>query len=110
MTIPTTTTLLLPILSLAADGQEHTLKETIAKLADELQLSDEDRSQLQPSGRQTKFEKNVAWARLYLDRAGLIQSTGRGKYRITPLGEEIVKSKPQNFGVGSLRKFPNFKY
>jgi hypothetical protein len=51
MTIPDYQTVMLPLLRFAADGQEHSLREAIEKLADHFGLSDEERKALLPSGR-----------------------------------------------------------
>jgi restriction endonuclease Mrr len=51
MAIPDYQTVMLPLLRFAADGQEHSLREAIEKLADHFGLSDEERKALLPSGR-----------------------------------------------------------
>ena len=46
MAVPDFQTLMLPLLKLAGDGQQHTLAEAVERLAQEFQLSDDDRTQL----------------------------------------------------------------
>jgi restriction system protein len=64
-------TIMLPLLKLAGDGEEHSLRETIETLADEFGLSDEERRELLPSGRQPTFDNRVGWARTYMKKASL---------------------------------------
>ncbi len=88
--IPDYQNLMLPLLKILRDGQEHSLSEVIETLANELQLTDEDRKELLPSGKQAKFDNRVGWARTYLKKAGLLESTGRGKFCITERGLELL--------------------
>ena len=48
--------------------------------------------ELIPSGKQSTFYNRVAWAKTYLNKAGLIETPQRGKYRITPLGMKALQS------------------
>jgi restriction system protein len=61
MAIPDYQTLMLPLLQIAADGREHSLSEARDVLADQFELTPDERTQLLPSGRQTLFGNRVAW-------------------------------------------------
>ena len=74
------------------DGELHTAKEVRQILASDMRLSEEDRGEMLPSGKQSKFDNRVAWARTYLDKAGLIETPFRGKYRITNDGKKALAS------------------
>jgi restriction system protein len=65
MAIPDYQTLMLPVLEHAAQG-ETSVQNCIAALAKKLELSDDERSELLPSGRQTVFANRVHWAKTYL--------------------------------------------
>ena len=54
MAVPDFQTLMLPLLKLASDGQQHTFAEAVERLAQEFQLSDDDRAQFLQGG-QTRF-------------------------------------------------------
>lgn len=54
MTIPDYQTLMLPALR-SADGGEAAIRDMIEKLADEFQLSEDERADLLPSGKQLTF-------------------------------------------------------
>ena len=66
MTIPDYETLMLPVLRLAGDGQEHRIGDVIGQLAKEFRLTDQERQQLLPSGKQATFDNRVHWAKTYL--------------------------------------------
>lgn len=79
-------------LSAVSDGKIHTAKEVRDIIAREMNISEADRAELLPSGKQFTFDNRVAWARTYLDKAGLIETPQRGKYRITALGKKALSS------------------
>lgn len=108
MSVPDYQSLMLPLLKLASDDKEHTLAEAIDVLGAQFKLTEEEKRELLPSGRHAKFENRVGWARTYLKKAGLLESTGRGKFRITQRGLEVLKSKPQRIDVKYLSQFPEF--
>jgi restriction system protein len=90
VSIPTTRNLMLPLLRIAGDEKEHTLRESIAILAEHFNLTEEERRELQPSGKQTKFEKRVGWARMYLTKLDLIKPVSRGCFVVTQFGLETL--------------------
>jgi len=108
MPIPDFQTIMLPLLTFARDGAEHTLRETIDALAEEFQLTVEERNTLLPSGQQAVFDNRVGWARTYLKKAGLLESTRRGYYRITDRGQQVLRQNPQRIDITFLRRFPEF--
>ena len=108
MPIPDYQSLMLPLLRYAGDGQEHSLRETIDALAAKLNLTEEERGQLLPSGLQATFDNRVGWARSYLKKAALVESPRRGFFRITPRGREVLKSAPARIDVSYLKRFPEF--
>lgn len=73
MAIPNFQTVMRPLLATAQDGEEKNINDAISQLAQEFGLSDDDLSQLQPSGRQPVFFNRVHWARTYLDKAGALE-------------------------------------
>jgi restriction system protein len=79
MAVPDFQTLMLPLLELAGDGQQHTSAETVESLAQRFQLSVDDRGQLLQNG-QPRFNNRVGWATTYLKMAGLLQAVERGRF------------------------------
>jgi len=108
MTIPDYQSIMLPLLQLAADGREHSLRETIETLSSQLGLSEEERRELLPSGRQPTFDNRVGWARTYMKKAGLLESTRRGYFRITKRGLDVLDKQPLQIDSAYLRQFPEF--
>jgi restriction system protein len=75
--IPDYQSLMLPLLLFAQDEQEHSIRDAIESLAEQFQLSDEERKELLPSGQQSTFDNRVGWARTYLKKAGLLNQRER---------------------------------
>lgn len=109
MTIPDFQTLMLPLLELAADGAERSVREAVGPLADRFGLTGEERRALLPSGRQPVFYNRVAWAVVYLAQAGLLERTRRGYFRITDRGREVLRDRPERVDVRYLHRFPGFQ-
>lgn len=108
MAIPGFQDVMLPLLRLAGDRQEHSIRETYDAIANLFQLSDEGRRQPLPSRRQPIFENRVGWARTYLTKAGLLESTRRAHFKITPLGLEVLSQDRPAIDVQFLKQFPAF--
>jgi len=108
MSIPDFQTLMLPLLVLAGDRQEHILSETVDALASQFDLSEDERRELLASGRQATFDNRVGWARTYLKKAGLLEYTGRGRFRITERGLEVLQEQPSEINIKFLDRFAEF--
>ena len=78
MAIPDYQTVMLPLLQSLSDAKEHSIGEVVDRLAEQFQLSAEEREQLLGSGQQTVMRNRAGWARTYLKKAGLIEATRRG--------------------------------
>jgi len=110
MAIPDYQSIMLPLLTFAGDQQEHSLRQAIDSLAQEFELSDEERKQLLPSGQQEVFNNRVAWARTYIKKAGLLDSTRRGYFRITDRGLSVLTKNPPKINVHFLEQFEEFRH
>jgi len=108
MAIPDYQAVMLPLLKLAGDGQEYRFRDAVEKLADELSLTADERSELLPSGRQTLFSNRVGWASTYLKQAGVLEAPRRGVLRITQRGRDLLKEQPTKIDVSLLERFPEF--
>jgi len=111
MPIPDYETLMLPLLSIAETkkGNEVALIEAVGLLAAQYKLSEEEKAELLPSGSTFKFSSRVSWARTYLQKAGLLEATRRGHFKITKRGIEILKKKPQRIDNKLLSQFEEFR-
>lgn len=106
--IPDFQSMMLPLLRLAGDGQEHSVAAVRVPLAEDFGLTEQECKELLPSGQQSRFNNRVAWAKVYLERAGLLTKTRRGHFRISPRGLEILQQPPQSINIAYLKQFPEF--
>jgi len=95
-------------LEFAADGKLHSLGEARESLAKKFKLTDEEKNTMLPSGRQTVFVNRVAWAKVYLDHAGLLETPQRGQFRISDRGRTALKDVPERITINYLLRFPEF--
>ncbi|MDN3489726.1 restriction endonuclease [Pseudoalteromonas sp. APC 3694] len=98
-----------PFLQIAndANGNEVKLRNVINQLADQFGLTDEERSETLPSGRQSILDNRVGWARTYLTKAGLLEATRRAHFVITSRGKEAL-SEDVDINNEYLKKFDEF--
>jgi restriction system protein len=108
MSIPDYQTLMLPVLRLAAKGEQR-VGVAAECIADELGLSDEERATMLPSGRQRLLNNRIHWAKLYMSKAGLISSPGRGRFVATEQGRQLLATNPSQINVALLMKYPTFR-
>ncbi len=108
MAIPDFQSIMLPLLQTAADGAEHIQHEINTKLAEFYQLTDAERSEMLPSAKQARFDNRVGWARSYLQKAGLMEGTGRARFRITPRGIDVLRKNPKRIDMKFLQQFPEY--
>ena len=106
MPIPDFQSLMLPLLQHFADGEEHANQETMDAMAKGLQLTEAERGQLLPSGKQTIFTNRVAWAKSHFKQAGLLDAPRRGVYRLTERGREVLHSHAGHITLRFLDQFP----
>lgn len=99
---------MLPIVRVAADGQEHPLNRTLEAVADELRLSEADRQERLPSGGQTRLYNRLCWAVIHLRKAGLLEQPSRGRFRITERGRQVLLRAPAQLDLDFLSQFPEF--
>lgn len=90
------------------DGELHTAKEVRGIISKSMSLSEADLAEMLPSGTQRTFDNRVAWARTYLDKAGLIETPHRGKYKITDVGRKALASG-EKIDLEYLEKSDEFK-
>ena len=108
MAVPDFQALMLPLLKVAADGKEHSLGEARDTLAAQFKLTGDDLAELLPSGKQSKFSNRVAWAKTYLQQAGLLVSTRRAHFQISSRGKDVLKSPPPQIDITFLEQYPEF--
>jgi restriction system protein len=108
--VPPVQDIMLPLLRMAnqANGQPVAIRNTVQKLADEMGLSDNDRTELLPSGRQSRFANRVTWAASHLRGAKVLESAGRGLVAITQRGKDLLASNLDSISLKVLGQFPDY--
>ena len=107
MAVPNFQKFMLPVLKGSAKG-EVKLPDIASAVATELGLSDADLEELVASGTKTAFNDRIAWAKAYLKQAGLVSSTRRAFFSITPAGTALLESNPTSIDINLLKTFPEF--
>ncbi len=108
MQIPTFEDVMLPLLHVIKDKKEYSLRQVEDALSGHFQLTEEERTRMLPSGGMTYFYNRVGWAKTDLKFAGLIEQSGRGLFKITDRGLQVLSENPSKIDVEFLRKFPEF--
>lgn len=109
MPLPSYQTLMLPLLHLAADQQPHRFREIVNQIANTLQLTTAERTELLGSGTQTVLMNRVSWARTYLKQAGALSTPERGCLQITERGLKLLANHPEGITLALLQQFPEFQ-
>jgi len=100
--------LMLPVLR-AADHGEVRIGDVIERLPGILGLGEAALGALLPSGRQTVFANRVHWAKTYLAKAGLVETTRRGHFRLTSRGADVLQAAPERIDNRFLGRFEEFR-
>lgn len=99
---------MLPLLEHVADGDEYTIAGSRDVLADRYNMSEEERNQRLPSGAANTFYNRLAWAKTYLERAGLLIKVKRGVFKISTTGIKLLRNPPPRIDINYLQRFEAF--
>lgn len=108
MAIPDFQSVMRPVLATVQNGVPLPLNELRERVADQFQLSEDERKERLPSGHQTVINNRVGWARTYLNKAGLLCIPAKGMVQITPRGLDALANGPERITVSWLKQFPEF--
>lgn len=111
MAVPNYEAFMMPLLRQLQDGQERHYREAWEGAIKELGISEADQKLMLPSGRFPVADNRCGWARTYLKKAGLLESTRRGYLRITPRGQEVLSMAPvapASIDSKFLERYPEF--
>jgi restriction system protein len=106
--IPDYQTLMRPVLACAAAGETR-IGDAVEHLATQLGLTPDERAELLPSGKQSRFANRVNWAKAYLAKAGLVENTRRGYFRITQRGQATLADATATINNAYLDQFKEFQ-
>ena len=109
MAIPTYDELMSPVLKLLCDGVERSGEDITNTIADQLNLTEEERNRIYANNPKKVFKDRIAWARTYLKKAGLIESPQRATSKITAEGMKVAKSKLDKLNLKFLEQYESFR-
>ncbi len=109
MSIPNFESLMLPLLKLLKDEREYYIRDVVALLACDLNLTDIEIKNLYSRSKQPIFEKRVRWAITYLSKALLVKYPRRGYIKITMRGFEVLCEDIQVIDIQFLRNLSEFE-
>lgn len=109
MAIPDFQSIMRPLLEHLADGEVKNNQETIDALGRYFHLAGDELSALLPSGQQSIFTNRIAWAKAHLKKAELLESPGRGLYKITPRGLMAISQSEQTINLRYLKQFEEYR-
>ena len=78
-------------------------------LSNEFSLTKEEREELLPSKTQDVISNRIGWARTYMKKAGLLEDTRRGYFKITERGQSVLSENLDKITTKYLGKFEEFK-
>lgn len=108
MSIPSFEAFLKPALQIYAKNKNEIrprdIQDEISKV---FNFTEEEKKEMLPSKTETVLKNRIQWAVYYLFRAGLVERTNRGYYKITDLGIKESNTDDE-INVNYLKKFPSF--
>lgn len=102
--VPRFTDFYIPVLQVMSDVEPIEINNLIEKVANHIQLSEEDRKVITEGGTQLKYRSNICWAVTDLFQGSFIERVKRGHYVITMNGLELLEEKPINVNREYLAK------
>jgi len=107
--VPDFQTLMRPVL-VAIDGGEPKSQAQIRDIvASALNVSDDDRQVMLPSGNQAIFANRVAWAITHMAQAVLILRPERGRYVLSERGKSVLQEHPERVDLKVLQQFSEYQ-
>jgi restriction system protein len=109
MSVPDYQTVMLPLLRQTAEAKRPVgVRDLQPTLAAEFNLTPEELAERLPSGRQGVFHNRLHWAKFYMQRAGLLETTKRGLFQITDRGRALLSTSPAKIDNAVLARYPEF--
>jgi restriction system protein len=109
MSIPDFQSIMHPLIEAHSDGKEHLNRDLVLQLADQFELTEEERRKMLPSGRAKIFANRVGWAKSYVMNAGLLTAPRRAISVITARGRQMLDEHPRHLDLHALNEFGEFR-
>lgn len=107
--LPKYSDLFMTLLLALKDGSEKTVQEITHSVVSALDLDEEQLEKRLSSGTQRLIDNRIGWARTYLSKAGLIERTSRGVYKISDQGIRKIQEDRSEITLSDLEESPDFK-
>ena len=109
MPVPDFQSLMRPLMEAARPvGRETSVRELAPHIASKLGLTESDLAEMLPSQRQPTFINRLHWAKTFLDRALVVESTRRGYFRLTERGEALLAASNAPVSMKVLESYPEY--
>jgi restriction system protein len=109
MVVPKYNEIMAPLLQHLEEKKKESIKDVNKHLILHFKLSKTEIEERTPNGSKALFESRCEWARFYLKRANLIESSKRKYINITNEGKKFTKSHTGPFNKKTLQEIPEFK-
>lgn len=113
MAIPKFNEFFTPIMECLSDGCIHHTKEIRNYCVRYFQLNEADLLDMVPSGKVSRLNDRISWAKTYLKKAELIFVPSRSNYQLTDLGKKALEDGASAITLEYLEKYEpylQFKY
>jgi len=87
-------TIMSPLMEAVSDGENHKMNDVTESLTNYFKLTEEERNLKYPTGSAYIFQNRARFARLYLMKAGLLESPERGFVKLSKNGSELMAKSP----------------
>lgn len=81
---------MIPTLRVLSDGIERHWRDFQPLVANEARLTEQQQTQMLPSGKGLTFHNRIGWGVSFLTNVGALQRPKRGHYQITDAGRELI--------------------
>jgi restriction system protein len=101
---------MIPTLRVLNDGIERHWRDFQPLVANEARLTEQQQTQMLPSGKGLTFHNRIGWGVSFLTNVGALQRPQRGRYQITDAGRELISLFPNGArerDIKALGKDPN---
>lgn len=107
MAIPKYNDLFSDVLEVLLDKNEHRTRDVKEIISNKLDLTDEERQELIPSGKETIIKNRIGWSITSLKKAGYVESKKWGSINITKFGLKEYEKNP-NITLDDLLKISSY--
>lgn len=101
--IPSWEEFMIPTLRVMSDGVVRHWREFQPLVAKAVNLTEEQKQEILPSGNQLKYENRIGWGVSFLTNVGALSRPKRGHYKITEAGMDLITQFPNGVKERDLR-------